>query len=48
MDTYGTIFNKLKDAFVAFTRSIPFLRRGGGVGIDDANVREIVPKLQKR
>ena len=46
MDTYGHDFNKLKDAFVAFTRSIPFYG-AAVVCIDDANVREIVPKLQK-
>ena len=46
MDTYGHDFNKLKDAFVAFTRSIPFYG-AAVVCIDDANVREIVPNLQK-
>ena len=46
MDTYGHDFNKLKDAFVAFTRSIPFYG-AAVVCIDDDNVREIVPKLQK-
>ena len=46
MDTYGHDINKLKDAFVAFTRSIPFYG-AAVVCIDDANVREIVPKLQK-
>ena len=46
MDTYGHDFNKLKDAFVAFTRSIPFYG-AAVVCIDDANVREIVPNLKK-
>ena len=46
MDTYEHDFNKLKDAFVAFTRSIPFYG-AAIVCIDDPNVREIVPKLSK-
>lgn len=46
MDTYDHDFNKLKEAFVAFTRSLPFYG-AAVVCIDDANVREIVPKLSK-
>ena len=46
MDTYDHDFNKLKDAFVAFTRSLPFYG-AAIVCIDDPNVREIVPKLSK-
>lgn len=46
MDTYDHDFNKLKEAFVAFTRSLPFYG-AAIVCIDDANVREIVPKLSK-
>lgn len=46
MDTYGHDFNKLKDAFVAFTRSLPFYG-AAIVCVDDANVRDIIPKLSK-
>ena len=46
MDTYDHDFNKLKDAFVAFTRSLPFYG-AAIVCVDDANVREIIPKLSK-
>ena len=46
MDTYDHDFNKLKEAFVAFTRSLPFYG-AAIVCIDDVNVREIIPKLSK-
>ena len=46
MDTYEHDFSKLKEAFVAFTRSLPFYG-AAIVCVDDANVREIVPKLSK-
>ena len=46
MDTYDHDFNKLKEAFVAFTRSLPFYG-AAIVCVDDANVREIIPKLSK-
>lgn len=46
MDTYEHDFSKLKEAFVAFTRSLPFYG-AAIVCIDDVNVREIVPKLSK-
>ena len=46
MDTYEHDFSKLKEAFVAFTRSLPFYG-AAIVCVDDANVREIIPKLSK-
>ncbi len=46
LDTYDHDFNKLKDAFVSFTRSLPFYG-AAIVCVDDANVREIIPKLSK-
>lgn len=46
MDTYDHDFNKLKDAFVAFTQHIPFYG-AAVVCIDDANVREIAPRIAK-
>lgn len=46
MDTYDHDFNKLKDAFVAFTQHIPFYG-AAVVCIDDVNVREIAPRIAK-
>ena len=46
MDTYDHDFNKLKDAFISFTQHIPFYG-AAVVCIDDANVREIAPRIAK-
>lgn len=46
MDTYDHDFNKLKDAFVAFTQHIPFYG-AAVVCIDDVNVRDIAPRITK-
>lgn len=46
MDTYDHDFNKLKDAFIAFTQHIPFYG-AAVVCIDDVNVREIAPRIAK-
>ncbi|MFC7289435.1 UDP-N-acetylmuramate--L-alanine ligase [Herminiimonas glaciei] len=46
METYGHDFEKLKQAFVEFTQRLPFY----GVAvlcIDDATVREIMPRISK-
>jgi len=46
METYDHDFGKLKQAFVEFTQRLPFY----GVAvlcIDDANVREIMPRISK-
>jgi len=46
MDTYGHDFARLKEAFVNFAQRLPFY----GVtvlGIDDANVRDILPSITK-
>jgi UDP-N-acetylmuramate--alanine ligase len=47
METYGHDFGKLKQAFVDFLHRLPFY----GVAVlcaDDANVREILPKVAKQ
>lgn len=47
MDTYGHDFNRLKLAFVDFLQRLPFY----GVAVlcsDDANVREILPRVSKQ
>lgn len=46
MDTYGHSFDKLKQAFVDFLHRLPFYGRAV-LCIDDANVREILPRLTK-
>jgi len=46
MDTYDHSFDKLKDAFVEFLHRLPFYGRAV-LCIDDANVREILPKVKK-
>jgi UDP-N-acetylmuramate--alanine ligase len=46
MDTYEQSFDKLKQAFVDFTQRLPFY---GAVIVcsDDANVRELMPRITK-
>jgi UDP-N-acetylmuramate--alanine ligase len=47
METYGHDFNRLKQAFVDFLHRLPFY----GVAVlclDDANVREILPRVAKQ
>lgn len=47
METYGHDFNRLKQAFVEFLQRLPFY----GVAVlcaDDANVREIMPRVSKQ
>lgn len=47
METYGHDFGRLKDAFVDFLHRLPFY----GVAVvcrDDANVREILPRVAKQ
>jgi len=47
METYGHDFEKLKQAFVDFIQHLPFY----GVAVlcaDDANVREIMPRITKQ
>lgn len=46
MDTYGHSFDKLKQAFVDFLHRLPFYGRAV-LCVDDANVREILPRLTK-
>ncbi|GAB4119136.1 MAG: UDP-N-acetylmuramate--L-alanine ligase [Sideroxydans sp.] len=46
METYGHDFNKLKQAFVDFIERLPFYGRAM-LCIDDANVREILPRISK-
>jgi UDP-N-acetylmuramate--alanine ligase len=46
METYGHDFAKLKQAFIAFTRRLPFYGLAV-LCIDDANVREIMPFITK-
>ena len=46
METYGHDFARLKQAFVDFLSRLPFYGRAI-VGIDDANVREILPSVPK-
>ncbi len=47
METYGHDFNRLKQAFVDFLQHLPFY----GVAVlcaDDANLREIMPRVSKQ
>ncbi|MBU1426353.1 MAG: UDP-N-acetylmuramate--L-alanine ligase [Gammaproteobacteria bacterium] len=46
METYGHDFNKLKQAFVDFVERLPFYGRAM-MCVDDANVREILPRISK-
>jgi UDP-N-acetylmuramate--alanine ligase len=46
METYGHDFEKLKQAFVDFVGHLPFYGRAM-VCVDDANVREILPRISK-
>jgi UDP-N-acetylmuramate--alanine ligase len=46
METYGHDFNKLKQAFVDFIERLPFYGRAM-LCSDDANVREILPRISK-
>jgi UDP-N-acetylmuramate--alanine ligase len=46
METYGHDFEKLKQAFVDFVEHLPFYGRAM-VCVDDANVREILPRISK-
>ncbi len=46
MDTYEHSFEKLKNAFVEFLQQLPFWGMAV-VCIDDANVREILPRVTK-
>ncbi|HLY95654.1 MAG TPA: Mur ligase family protein, partial [Sideroxyarcus sp.] len=46
METYGHDFNKLKQAFVDFVERLPFYGRAM-LCVDDANVREILPRISK-
>ncbi len=47
METYGHDFNKLKQAFVDFVEHLPFYGMAM-VCVDDANVREILPRITKQ
>jgi UDP-N-acetylmuramate--alanine ligase len=46
METYGHDFEKLKQAFVDFVEHLPFYGRAM-LCVDDANVREILPRIGK-
>jgi UDP-N-acetylmuramate--alanine ligase len=46
METYGHDFNKLKQAFVDFVERLPFYGRAM-LCVDDANVRETLPRISK-
>lgn len=46
METYGHDFEKLKQAFVDFVEHLPFYGRAM-LCADDANVREILPRISK-
>lgn len=46
METYGHDFDKLKQAFVDFVEHLPFYGRAM-LCIDDANVRDILPRISK-
>ena len=46
MDTYEHSFDKLKSAFVEFLQQLPFWGMAV-VCIDDANIREILPRITK-
>ncbi|MDD5612349.1 MAG: Mur ligase domain-containing protein, partial [Gallionella sp.] len=46
METYGHNFDRLKQAFVDFVEHLPFYGRAM-LCVDDANVREILPRITK-
>ncbi|HTN93113.1 MAG TPA: UDP-N-acetylmuramate--L-alanine ligase [Gallionella sp.] len=46
METYSHDFGKLKQAFVEFVEHLPFYGRAM-LCVDDANVREILPRISK-
>ncbi len=46
METYGHSFDKLKQAFVEFLHQLPFYGMAV-LCVDDANVRDIMPRLTK-
>jgi UDP-N-acetylmuramate--alanine ligase len=46
METYGHDFEKLKQAFVDFVEHLPFYGRAM-LCVDDAHVREILPRISK-
>jgi UDP-N-acetylmuramate--alanine ligase len=46
METYGHDFERLKQAFVEFVEHLPFYGRAM-LCVDDANVREILPRISK-
>jgi len=46
METYGHDFEKLKQAFIDFVEHLPFYGRAM-LCMDDANVREILPRISK-
>ena len=46
METYGHDFGRLKQAFVDFIERLPFYGRAM-LCVDDANVREILPRISK-
>ena len=46
METYGHDFSRLKQAFVDFVEHLPFYGRAM-LCVDDANVREILPRITK-
>jgi UDP-N-acetylmuramate--alanine ligase len=46
METYGHDFNRLKQAFVDFIERLPFYGRAM-LCTDDANVRDILPRISK-
>jgi UDP-N-acetylmuramate--alanine ligase len=46
METYGHDFGRLKQAFIDFIERLPFYGRAM-LCIDDANVREILPRISK-
>jgi UDP-N-acetylmuramate--alanine ligase len=46
METYGHDFNKLKQAFIDFVERLPFYGRAI-LCSDDANVRDILPRISK-
>jgi len=46
METYGHDFGKLKQAFIDFIERLPFYGRAM-LCVDDANVRDILPRISK-
>jgi len=46
METYGHDFNRLKQAFIDFVEHLPFYGMAM-LCVDDANVREILPRISK-